>query len=559
MSTEKELTTQQTPTDSDKRFRGTVITSSVIVMLTSIATLVLDLVQNQAGRNVLTVMIALIFLSLLLVFFRNVLLPTRIITPTAVFFVLTYFIIEGEGVRDATIIGFPVIAILAGLLLGEKGAIIFGFISTLVVATVGYAELNEYLITPVSDFINARDVGVFWVLNFAIALITAFLIRRLNQSAEAAKINEEIQITANKELTRLKGTLEERVDERTSELEYAAEKLENRAQQLQAIAEVAQTIAVVKDLDSLLPTITEQISQDFDFYHTGIFLLNETKDYAVLQAAKSLGGKKMLDRGHRLAVGRVGIVGNVAADGRARIALDVGTDAAYFDNPDLPETRSEMALPLVFGDEIIGVLDVQSKREAIFTEEDTNIFNTLSNQVAIAIENARQAEIAEVALKEAQAVSRQHTHQAWAELASEQQNKGYRYTEKNISTTSELLEEDTKLEAHEDILLVPVQVHNEVIGTLKIRKKETTKFFGTEDMELVQAVANRAALALENARLLENSQRLAAKEQVIGNISEKFNTTTRIENLMQIAVEELRDVLGASDVILQIEEQKKQE
>jgi len=187
MSTEKELTTQQTPTDSDKRFRGTVITSSVIVMLTSIATLVLDLVQNQAGRNVLTVMIALIFLSLLLVFFRNVLLPTRIITPTAVFFVLTYFIIEGEGVRDATIIGFPVIAILAGLLLGEKGAIIFGFISTLVVATVGYAELNEYLITPVSDFINARDVGVFWVLNFAIALITAFLIRRLNQSAEAEK------------------------------------------------------------------------------------------------------------------------------------------------------------------------------------------------------------------------------------------------------------------------------------------------------------------------------------------------------------------------------------
>jgi len=540
---------------SDKPFRGTVITSAILVIATSIAALALDMLQNQTGRIVLMVMIALIFASLLLVFFKDMLLPTRIITPIAVFFVLTYFLIEGEGVRDSTIIGFPVIAILAGLLLGEKGAIIFGFLSTLVVATVGYAELNKYLITPVSDFINARDIGVFWVLNLSSALITAFLIRRFKQATDAAKMNEKIQVTANKELTRLKSTLEERVDERTSELESTTQELENRAQQLQAIADVAQTIALVKNLKELLPTITQQISQNFSFYHVGIFLLNETGDYAVLQAANSQGGQIMLARGHRLAVGQVGIVGGVAQDRRARIALDVGTDVAYFDNPDLPETRSEMALPLILGDKIIGVLDVQSKREAVFTEEDTKIFNTMANQVAIAIENARQAEITQAALKEAQSISRQYTHQAWTQLASTQRHHGYRYAEENV-TALLLANTEKKPVESKHTISIPVQVHDEVIGFIKISRDNATKTLNAEEKELVQAVANRAALALENARLLEETSRRAGRERLVSEITTKIRSTNDPQVMIQTALNELKEALGVSKVELTPQKQK---
>ena len=548
MSTNPQFT-QQNLTDSDKRFRGTVISSTIIVLSTIIAALMLDLIHGQLGRTILMVTVALISISLFFALYKNILLPARIFTPTAVFSILTYFLNEGEGVRDATIIGFPVIAILAGLLLGEKGAIVFGVLTTLAVATVGYAEFNGYLVTPVSAFLDSRDAAVFWILNLATALITAFLIRRLSQAADAAKKSEEIQLVANKELNTLKNTLEEQVDERTSKLASTAQELENRAQQLQAIADVSKTIALVKNLKELLPTITQQISRNFDFYHVGIFFLDEAKEYATLQAANSSGGEKMLERGHRLAVGQVGLIGSVAQDRQARIALDVGADAAYFDNPDLPETRSEMVLPLLFGNQIIGILDVQSKQEAVFTEEDTKVFSTLANQVAIAIENARQAEITQVALEKAEELARQYVRQEWSRVAKTQQQLGYRYADGDISVLSADKAQDTTEKATLD---VPVKLRGETIGIFKIHTRNAEQEFNPEDMELIQAIADRAAIAMENVRLLEDSQRRASRESIIGDISTKISAGIDIEAILRVAAEELGHRLRTGGVTIEL-------
>jgi GAF domain-containing protein len=131
------------------------------------------------------------------------------------------------------------------------------------------------------------------------------------------------------------------------------------------------------------------ISKQFGFYHAGIFLLDERDEYAVLQAASSEGGRRMLERGHKLRVGEVGIVGHVASTGEPRVALDVGEDTAHFAHPDLPNTRSEMALPLKVQDRVIGVLDVQSTHEAAFSEDDVAVLQTMADQLATAIANAR--------------------------------------------------------------------------------------------------------------------------------------------------------------------------
>ncbi len=140
--------------------------------------------------------------------------------------------------------------------------------------------------------------------------------------------------------------LETRVAERTAELEESSQKLQIRANQFEAIAQLARAITSIQDLDTLLPRITKLVSQQFGFYHVGLFLLDESRQYAVLSAANSEGGQHMLARKHRLGVGQTGIVGYVTSTGNPRIALDTGTDAVYFDNPDLPDTHSEMALPL---------------------------------------------------------------------------------------------------------------------------------------------------------------------------------------------------------------------
>jgi len=181
--------------------------------------------------------------------------------------------------------------------------------------------------------------------------------------------------TMTSQLRDLIDSLEQRVAERTAELEESATQIQNRASQLEAIADVASSVASLQDVNELLPYITKTISGRFGFYHAGIFLLSEDKRYAVLRAANSEGGQKMLARKHQLRVGQEGIVGFAVEQKRARIALDVGDDAVYFNNPDMPTTRSEIALPLIIGGEIIGVLDVQSEEPNAFSNENVEVLN----------------------------------------------------------------------------------------------------------------------------------------------------------------------------------------
>jgi putative methionine-R-sulfoxide reductase with GAF domain len=205
----------------------------------------------------------------------------------------------------------------------------------------------------------------------------------------------------------------ERQAEINRQLEQAARQSQRRAALLQANAEVSRAVAQIRDLDRLSSQVTHLVSQHFGFYHVGIFLVDEAGRYAVLRAASSEGGQRMLARGHRLTVGSQGIVGHVTGTGEPRIALDVDADAFYFDNPDLPHTRSEMALPLRIGDQVIGALDVHSTQEAAFDTEDTATLTVLADQVAIAIQNAHLFQQTQAALAEAQEAYRRYLRREW--------------------------------------------------------------------------------------------------------------------------------------------------
>jgi len=247
----------------------------------------------------------------------------------------------------------------------------------------------------------------------------------LTQSAVVER-SDEIGILARAfnsmtvQLRGLIGSLEQRVAERTQELEarsaefeQASRQSQRRATLLQASAEVNRAIAQIRDLDTLLTQVTHLISLYFGFYHAGVFLIDDAGLNAVLRAANSEGGQRMLARGHKLGVGTTGIVGFVTGAGQPRVALDVGADVVYFDNPDLPETRSEMAVPLRIGGQVVGALDVQSIEPAAFGEEDVAVLSTLADQIAIAIENANLLQQTQAALQEAKAAHRRYLRQEW--------------------------------------------------------------------------------------------------------------------------------------------------
>jgi len=350
--------------------------------------------------------------------------------------------------------------------------------------------------------------------------------------------------------------LEERVDERTARLAAATEESEKRAQQFEAIALVGNAISSLRSLDDILPRITELISQQFGYYHAGIFLNDANNEYAVLSAANSEGGQHMLQRGHRLKIGEEGIVGRVTSAGQPHIALDVGDDAVYFDNPDMPNTRSEIALPLTIENTIVGALDVQSTEEAAFSEEDIKTLSLLATQVSLAIENARLFDQARKSLAESEALYRQYIRQAWNRLPKEQNLAGFRYTARGAtpiepkSLTSRGTAR-TKETVDDNIprISVPISIRGENIGTLSVQVPDV-KNINDDQMDLVNAVAERVALSAENARLFEETTRRAERERLVSDITVKIRSTNNPDEMIKIALNELQTALGATNVQL---------
>ena len=347
-------------------------------------------------------------------------------------------------------------------------------------------------------------------------------------------------------------SLEQRVAERTAELETANQQVERRAKQFEAIAQVSRIISSIQDQEELLPHITRMISQYFGFYHVGIFLLDENKQFAVLSAANSEGGERMLARKHRLEVGQTGIVGHVTSTGNPRIALDTGADAVYFDNPDLPETRSEMALPLKAGGQVIGALDVQSTEPNAFSQEDVNILSTMADQASTAIQNARLYEESRDALAQAETVSRQLTGEAWTNVRRFTPLVGYRFD----GTKPEPLTQPTngeQAESQSDAYSIPVQLRGESIGRLRIKSAAYGHEWTEDEIAIIRATAERVALAAENARLILESQKHAAKEQVIGEISSKIGAAINLDNILQTTLREMGRILPGAEISIQVE------
>lgn len=159
--------------------------------------------------------------------------------------------------------------------------------------------------------------------------------------------------------------------------------------QLQAAAEVSNASSSILDINELLPNVAELIRNHFDYYYTGVFLVDESKEWAVLKAATGEMGKQMLALGHRLKIGNSSMIGWCISHKKARVALDVGEDAVRFRNPNLPLTRSEIALPLIAHGEVIGAMTIQSQLPSAFSRMDVTVLQTMADQIANAIENAR--------------------------------------------------------------------------------------------------------------------------------------------------------------------------
>jgi GAF domain-containing protein/HAMP domain-containing protein len=334
-------------------------------------------------------------------------------------------------------------------------------------------------------------------------------------------------------LAELINDLEQRVMERTAVLT-------KKTDQLHAASYIARQTADVQDFSSILAIVVDLITNQFGYYHAGIFLMNETGDQAILQATSSEGGKRMLERGYALEVGSQSVVGYVAAQKRARIALDIGAEAIFFNNPDLPMTRSEVALPLVIRNKVLGVLDIQSDQPQAFRTEDIDVLQTLSDQVAVAIENARLLGESQAALMQLEAVSTLRTRDAWNQKLLGQV-LAFTFTPLGIRL------EANSGSANESGVQTPITLRGQTIGSISLARKDSSNW-SKFDEDLIREVAYQVGLAVDNLRLLEDAQQRARQEQTIGDLATRFSQALDIDSLLQTAARELGQMPDVSEV-----------
>jgi len=399
--------------------------------------------------------------------------------------------------------------------------------------------VGEYA-TPLTDLVEvAPQIG-----RGERAEISPALLQRRDEMGVLA----QALVQASTQIQELVYTLEQRVAERTADLA-------RRTAQLEAAATVARRAAEIRDVDALLNETVRLISDRFGFYHAGIFLVDDAGEYAVLRAASSEGGQRMLARGHRLAVGKVGIVGYVAGTGKPRIALDVGADAVFFDNPDLPLTRSEMALPLKVGERVIGVLDVQSEEPAAFTEEDVAVLQTLADQIALAIENARLLEESRRTLEELQAVYGERMRQAWERVEGIPPALVYdRVAITPVETPPPVPEVEEALRQGQVVALsepdngraviaAPLRLHDRVIGAITLEETDEARPWTEDEIALVQAVSEQVALALESARLYQMEQRRRFIADTLQEIARVVGSTLDLQEVTRRLLDQLERLI----------------
>lgn len=430
---------------------------------------------------------------------------------------------------------------------------------------------NRQIALSISIALTLIAYGVMWVFNHRVVTRSLSILLDVARRWQAGDFSARVDLQTRDEFQQIGETYNQLSTELNQSLKglekTIAERtltLQRRARQMQAASEVGRAAVTIRDLDILLPEVTRLISARFDVYHVGIFLLDETGEYAVLRAANSPGGKILVQEMHKLKVGVQGIVGYVASKGEPRISLDVGSDSIHYKNPHLPETRSEMALPLSVAGKILGVLDVQSTRAAAFTPEDASILQMMADQIAIAIDNAHLLAESRQALEASRRAYGELSRELWAEFLKSRPNLSYiaskdssRLIKSQKTWFPELSVAEQSgqvVKADSNSIAVPIKLRDNVIGVFRLQKSQYAPEWSEEEIQLVQSISDQVSTALESARLYNETQRRAERERLAGEITAKLRSTNDPQEILKTAAQELRRALDASQAQVLITE-----
>ena len=478
-----------------------------------------------------------IYIGVLLTLVVIIVLRLPYLVRAGVFITLPFILgissMTNAGLRGDGLFFLLAFATFSALLIGPRSGLIAIGLSEILIIAMGYLTLNEHF-SPLDPLAGTSTLAN-WITDSVLHLLVSLAIlaglRMLQDSFKRAQAQNQTMVDA---MQKSQVELESRVEERTKELI-------RKTNQLTASTFVAHQTAEIQELDKLLSSTVNIIAKRFELYHTGIYIINERGDYVVLQAASSEGGKKMLEKGHRLGIGTQGIIGLVAAEKKPHITLDVDDDANFLKNPNLPETRSELSLPLIARNKVIGVLDLQSSEGQAFQYDDIEVFQSMADQIAVAIENTRLLTENQMVISQYEIASEAEIRQNWqSESASRKPAYHYSTTGLRPIVKSAPLKGKNTLE-------VPLTLRGQKIGKISLQRKDVFQGWTTQEEDVALKVATQTALALDNIRLIEHTRQRAEREQAIAGVANRIRETLDLDTVLRTSAREIQSALNLQE------------
>lgn len=469
--------------------------------------------------------VILLLSSLALILRRNISYWVRSIAELAVVYIFAniVFSINGwSGVALLVLLGFSLLSTILLYKTPTRVGLGISLVTVLFWAVLFQSGLVASRLNPVTlreiaiDVLLAVMVGL--VGNLSLLSLKSILIKKqhdLNQSRQ-----NQVDL-----------------DQKLAE---QSKSLEKRLFQLRTASEISQKVSSILDPDILIQQVADLLKERFDLYYVGIFLIDNTREYAILKYGTGEAGKRMLASKHRLAVGGYSMIGWATQTRKPRVALDVGDEAVHFDNPFLPLTRSELALPIVSSINVLGAISVQSEKENAFDENDILILQSVADSISIALENASSFKRTQEALDEIQTLNRDYVQQSWwsnldrsGEIKFEFENDRAPEVQANLTT-----------------IKVPIKIRDEIIGQFNLEMDQHA--VSENQIEFIESISSQTSIALENARLLAETQRSALQEQKINEITAQFSKALTIEEIIKTAVMEYGKLPSVSEASISL-------
>lgn len=470
---------------------------------------------------------ALIYLVTISVAYKGIPYIVRAISVIVVAYLLGPFSFENNGLVGDANLWLLFFNIFTTIMLGLRAGFIANIISLLTfmgfgsLITEGTLELRS-----VVGYDYSVDPGAWTTSGITMAFISLVLSFSAGLLIRGLETGRETLETSFSETQLLTSKLEEE----HNELEYRSQDLQRRVVQIRTAAEISRSLGTILNPQELLQHVADLIQTRFDLYYVGVFLVDDSRRFASLAAGTGEAGEKMIAENHQLSVGGSSMIGWATTHGKPRISQDVGQENIRFRNPHLPLTRSELALPLTTGKQVIGAISVQSTQMNAFDEDDITVLQSIADSLSIALENARLFQEFEKSLREIEQLNRQYMTDSWQNIWAENQEDDLSLEKGAVPAGLNVNEYNIPLKLRGD----------QVIGNISLSTEQAD--FSPDEKEFIEAISNQAALALESARLLDEANKRVERERAIRELTTEFARALDFESLLHTIVEEIGQI-----------------